>query len=193
MPAPGEEEEEHTCSRRLWSWTLSWSAARPRHSAPVYDPTSLFLRAVFFFKKSQIQPLFCIFWFMIGCMYIVVCDLNIKITGIALFGCSLIFQIFFVIRTEDSILLNLNPNGHIVEAKMEISIIQSNIANEQFTSIFAQILMSNCSQAIFLLEGLLDCWSLFFLFEHLFFCFCSTTRDTLRPSPTVEQKLEFRC
>ena len=83
---------------------------------------------------------------MIGCIYVVVCDLNLKITGIALFGCSLIFQIFFVIRTEDSILLNLNPNGHInghiVEAKMEISIIQSNIVDEQLTAIFAQ----NCCQ-----------------------------------------------
>ena len=52
---------------------------------------------------------------MIGCVYIVVCDLNLKITGIALFGCSLGFSdFFFVIRTQDSILLNLNPNGHIV-------------------------------------------------------------------------------
>ena len=68
---------------------------QPRHSAPVYDPTSLFLRAVFFFKKSQIQPIFFIFWFMIGCIYIVVCDLNMKITSIALFGCSLGFSDFF--------------------------------------------------------------------------------------------------
>ena len=83
---------------------------------------------------------------MIGCIYIVVCDLNLKITGIALFGCSLIFQIFFfVICTEDSILLNLNPNGHInshiIEAKMEIFIIQYNIIDEQLTIIFVQILL----------------------------------------------------
>ena len=46
-----------------------------------------------------------------------------KITGIALFSCSLGFSyFFFVIGTQDSILLNLNPNGHIVEAKMEISL-----------------------------------------------------------------------
>ena len=32
------------------------------------------------------------------------------------------FIFFFVIRTQDSILLNLNPNGHIVEAKIEISL-----------------------------------------------------------------------
>ena len=59
-----------------------------------------FLKAVFFFKKSQIQPLFCIFWFISFCIYIVVCDLNMKITGIALFGCSLGFSdFFFVIGT----------------------------------------------------------------------------------------------
>ena len=32
VSAPGEEEKEHTCGRRRWSCTLSWSAARPRHS-----------------------------------------------------------------------------------------------------------------------------------------------------------------
>ena len=71
---------------------------------------------------------------MIGCIYIVVCDLNLKITGIALFGCSLGFSdFFFVICTQDSILLNLNPNGQIVEAKMEISL-------------FNQILLMNSDQ-----------------------------------------------
>ena len=34
---------------------------------------------------------------MIGCIYIVVCDLNMKITGIALFGCSLGFSDFFLL------------------------------------------------------------------------------------------------
>ena len=47
-----EEEERKKKSKPM--------VIQPRHSAPVYDPTSLFLRAVFFFKKSQIQPLFCI-------------------------------------------------------------------------------------------------------------------------------------
>ena len=74
---------------------------------------------------------------MIGCIYIVVCDLNMKITGIALFGCSLSFlDFFFVIHTQDSILLNLNPNCHLVEVKMKISIIQSNIIDEQLSVIF---------------------------------------------------------
>ena len=31
------------------------------------------------------------------CIYIIVCDLNLKITSIALFGCSFIFQIFFLL------------------------------------------------------------------------------------------------
>ena len=104
---------------------------------------------------------------MNGCIYIVVCDLNLKITGIALFGCSLIFHIFFVIRIEDSILLNLNPsghiNGHIVETKMEISIIQSNIADEQLIAIFTQILLSVVHKQSFCLN---DC----FTFRDGFFC-----------------------
>ena len=88
---------------------------------------------------------------------------------------------FFVIRTEDSILLNLNPNGHIVEAKLEISIIQSNIVDEQLTAIFGQILLSTVHKQSFCLK---DCFTVrdgFFLFEHLFFCFCSTVGDALIP------------
>ena len=108
---------------------------------------------------------------MIGCIYIIVCDLNLKITSIALFGCSLIFQIFFVIRTEYSILWNLNPNDHIVEAKMEIFIIQSNIADEQLIAIFAQILLSTAHKQSFCLK---DCFTVgdgFFCLSIYFFVF----------------------
>ena len=82
---------------------------------------------------------------------------------------------FFVIRTEDSILLNLNPNvhikGHIVEAKMEISIIQSNIADGQLITIFAQILLSTVHKQSFCLK---DCFTIgdeFFCLSIYFFAF----------------------
>ena len=139
VPAPGEEEEEHICGRRRWFCTLSWSAPVvlnaflvggsasalgcshlgifDRQLIPFNSPIAS-LRGGNFFKKSKIRPLLCIFLFMIGCIYIVVCDLNLKIMGIALFGSYLIFQIFFLL-----FVLNLNPNGHIIEAKMEIFII----------------------------------------------------------------------
>ena len=57
-------------------------------------------------------------------------DGPIRFPGRRFFG---IFRFFFVIRTQDSILLNLNPNGHIIEAKMEISL-------------FNQILLMNSDQ-----------------------------------------------
>ena len=88
------------------------------------------IQPLFFFKSGFLIPKisnptsllhFMVYQFLY--IYIVVCDLNMKITGIALFGCSLGFSdFFFVIGTQDSILLNLNPNGHIVEAKIEISL-----------------------------------------------------------------------
>ena len=78
---------------------------------------------------------------------------------------------FFVIRTEDSILLNLNPNDHIVEAKMEISIIQSNIADEQLTVIFAQILLSTVHKQSFCLKDYFTVGDGFFCLSIYFFTF----------------------
>ena len=87
------------------------------------------------------------------------------------------FRFFFVIRSEDSILLNLNPNGHInghiVEVKMKISIIESNIANEQLTTIFAQILLSTVHKQSFCLK---DCFTVgdeFFCLSIYIFVFAS--------------------
>ena len=54
---------------------------------------------------------------------------------------------------------------------MKISIIRSNIADEQLTTIFTQILLSTFHKQSFFLK---DCFTVgdeFFLFEHIFFCF----------------------
>ena len=62
---------------------------------------------------------------------------------------------------------------------MKISIIESNIANEQLITIFAQILLSTVHKQSFCLK---DCFIVgdgFFLFEHLYFCFCFIARDAL--------------
>ena len=56
---------------------------------------------------------------------------------------------------------------------MEISIIQSNIADEQLITIFAQILLSTVHKQSFCLK---DCFTV----SIYFFCFCSTTGDALR-------------
>ena len=62
---------------------------------------------------------------------------------------------------------------------MKIFIIQSNIAGEQLTVIFTQILMSTVHKQSFCLKNCFFVGNGFFFFEYLFFCFYSITENAL--------------